>query len=53
MSDNFFDSDFENRIVSSSLTSDDRDFVIELMRLFFKKRVRKKEINLEPVIRKK
>ena len=49
-------SDFDQSefaLALSSLTSDDRDFVIELMRLFFKKRVRKKEINLEPVIRKK
>ena len=30
MSDNFFDSDFENRIVSSSLTSDDKETAEEI-----------------------
>lgn len=37
----------------SSLTSEDRDFVLDLMRLYFTKRKRIKEMELQPVLRKK
>lgn len=37
----------------SSLTSEDRDFVLDLMRLYFTNCKRKKEMELQPILRKK